>query len=228
MSPLCQTPPLPPNLMSCDREGTRARPVTATPRPYEGCFRMRDAASPLIRQERDIRTPQMADDRQAGRPRRLPGQAKRVDGDGRGSCGVQDCRLAHSCGNPLPRATISQRGPPSQGPGGRHGTLRSARRGRIPVSTPAPDRSRKRDMTRARRPAIAWRPALAAAALRLVPATTRAAGPGSTAAGPPPGGFSTVAEAARGQAQFAANCDGSRLHRPITGSATVLVLGLPR
>jgi hypothetical protein len=83
-------------------------------------------------------------------------------------------------------------------------------------------------MTRARRPAIAWRPALAAAALRLVPATTRAAGPGSTAAGPPPGGFSTVAEAARGQAQFAASCDGSRLHRPITGSATVLVLGLPR
>ena len=82
-------------------------------------------------------------------------------------------------------------------------------------------------MTRARRPAIAWRPALAAAALRLVPAA-RAAGPGSTAAGPPPGGFSTVAEAARGRAQFAANCDGSRLYRPITGSATVLVLGLPR
>src|SRR5260370_579454 len=80
------------------------------------------------------------------------------------------------------RVQPSARGPPSQGPGGRHGTLRSARRGRIPLSTPAPDRSRKRDMTRARRPAIAWRPALAAAAPRPSPAAPR-----RRAGFPPPG-----------------------------------------
>ncbi len=83
-------------------------------------------------------------------------------------------------------------------------------------------------MSRARRPPIAWRPTLAAVVLRPVPATTRAAGPGSTAAGSPPGGFYSVAEAAQGRAQFAANRDGSRLHWPITGPAPMLVLGLPR
>ena len=83
-------------------------------------------------------------------------------------------------------------------------------------------------MARARCPAISWRPALAAVALRLIPATTRAAGPGSTAAGSPDGGFYPVAEAAQGRAQYAANRDGSRLHWPITRPATMLVLGLPR
>jgi hypothetical protein len=83
-------------------------------------------------------------------------------------------------------------------------------------------------MTRARRPAIAWRPTLAAVALRLVPATTRAAATGSTAAGSRPGGFDPVAEAAQGRPKYAANRDGSRLHWPITGPAPMLVLGLPR
>ena len=55
-------------------------------------------------------------------------------------------------------------------------------------------------MTRARRPAILCEPAL-----RLVPATTRVAGLGSAAAGSQPGGSDTVAEAARGRAQYAAN-----------------------
>ena len=78
-------------------------------------------------------------------------------------------------------------------------------------------------MTRARRPAILCEPAL-----RLVPATTRVAGLGSAAAGSQPGGSDTVAEAARGRAQYAANRDGSRLHWPTTGPATLLVPGLPR
>ena len=83
-------------------------------------------------------------------------------------------------------------------------------------------------MTRARRPAIARRPTLAAVALRLVATATRAAATGSTAAGSPPGGVYPMAEAAQGRAQYAANRDGSRLHWPITRPATMLVLGLPR
>src|SRR5260370_31985509 len=118
------------------------------------------------------------------------------------------------------RVQPSAGGPPSQGPGGRHGTLRSARRGRIPVSTPAPDRSRKRDMTRARRPAIAWRPALAAAALPLLPATPRAAGPRSTAPGAPPRRLSPPAGGPRGHTEVAAHSGGTRLHPPNHRSAT--------
>ena len=83
-------------------------------------------------------------------------------------------------------------------------------------------------MTRARRPATARRPTLPAVALRLVPATTRVAATEPTAARSTPGGVYPVAEAAQGRAQYAANRDGSRLHWPITGPATMLLLWRPR
>jgi hypothetical protein len=79
----------------------------------------------------------------------------------------------------------------------------------------------------ARHPAASWRPALAAVALRLVPSMTHAAGPGSRAAGSPPGGVYTAAEAAGSRAQYPASREGSPFRSPITRAATMLVLGLP-
>jgi hypothetical protein len=83
-------------------------------------------------------------------------------------------------------------------------------------------------MPRARRPAASWRAALAAVALRARPGDD---GRGGTRIGSRRASirrrFYAVAEAEQGRGPSGADGEGSRLRWPITGAATLLVLGRP-
>jgi hypothetical protein len=82
-------------------------------------------------------------------------------------------------------------------------------------------------MPRARRPAASWRAALAAAALRARPGDDERGGTRIGSRRASIRRFYAVAEAEQGRGPYGADGDGSRLRWPITGAATLLVLGRP-